>query len=937
MQHNSKLSKTRSWVSPTTLSGSDQLSHPNKTRVDNKRTSVPLVGRKPGFFAQLFSSKASSNNEPPVASSFVNLSRKPPSAVGPDSKPPNLAIRSLSPDLLNDPAFSTNPLSHPLFVTNPDYSVDPSQSKLISNRNSQADVTQASPYNTTTNNSLSLSDTNSHSPPSESSSLEGMGTSMSSASHSSAALEPMNEAPSPASSYTDITTSSTSSKGLSGKSSKKNLIVLEPPRILSPPPAYNELSPTASKPPTVRNISVPTLPSSQTKPAADLPPRPATTANDTRIGESRRNDTTPNPTRRNRGLDPIDELDESNPLGLALHHESPYEAIKKVTQSPREPQNTQQRSNVTTQKTGSGPTNGPVAVPSVPFGASLNLSPGQILPRNFHPYTQPLLQKPNYPNTYPQRNDLDVPPQQVLRPVFAMQKQQPQRVPFQHVMQPPPPSSYAQSFQTPPTIRVPQSSIAPLPTQQPETRAAVSLPAAVEPTRHPSPALNIPRPVEEDGSSVYGDEVNAYDGIEDEGTPTPVNDFPPETVQQIETTPSTRAEPADVPQIPIRNPAAVGGDDDPVARALRTVALERARIQKNQEVHHENPPVPLAGFSAFGDTPLISDRRDQYSGFTPPLPPGAAPYKLPSDRYEQQGRPSESQTAYNPYVPTDASNNQRYGPVNQPDIAWHRRAASHNASFNTYNVQPPQRHPTAPSRPMVPRSNPHDIGQLYGRPVPNPNVDDFVQRPIVDPLSQSQQRPYPHPDPRDIERPIRSQQPAPSIQQSVSSTASRNGLPPRHVPSRLTMPQPLYNPNAPPTRNGTPPSHKPQHSFQPPQHGTGSAKPMPVNHTYVAMRGSPAPDSYGVQAQIIPMADDSRKVLRKRGSVQADGLETPSSVTPGIAFNGQAWHSPSSNHPPTRSKSEMRPPAPGNRMPPSTLPPDRKAPRRLLSKKRAEF
>ena len=41
-----------------------------------------------------------------------------------------------------------------------------------------------------------------------------------------------------------------------------------------------------------------------------------------------------------RELDMIDELDESNPSGVALHHGGPYEAIQKVTASRAQVQRT---------------------------------------------------------------------------------------------------------------------------------------------------------------------------------------------------------------------------------------------------------------------------------------------------------------------------------------------------------------------------------------------------------------------------------------------------------------------------------------------------------------------------------------------------------------------------------------------------------------------
>lgn len=312
MQRRSKLSKTKSWVHPP----NDAENHPaqdNNNRRD-ARASMPLSGRKSGFFSQLFSSSSSPSLAPPTAGpTFVNLSRRSPSpspspsmtsAAVPHSMPPHLSIRSLSPDLLNDPAFSTDPLSHPLFVTNPDSPVEAlSPFKPFSNSSSHADMTEsptlrsfASSYNASRSSFLSPT-----------SNFE-MGANSSRTDISS--------------SYT--TSSSSDSRGSTDKAGKlpqKNLITLEPPRMQSPPPAYDD--PGHSRPVASRHTSVPALPTSNLE-RIDVPPRPATVAND---GSRNR-------PRRNRGLDPIDELDETNPLGHSVHHGGPYEAIKQ-SQNPR--------------------------------------------------------------------------------------------------------------------------------------------------------------------------------------------------------------------------------------------------------------------------------------------------------------------------------------------------------------------------------------------------------------------------------------------------------------------------------------------------------------------------------------------------------------------------------------------------------------------------
>ncbi|KAJ3998548.1 hypothetical protein F5050DRAFT_1710396, partial [Lentinula boryana] len=471
-----------------------------------------------------------------------------------------------------------------------------------------------------------------------------------------------------------------------------------------------------------------------------------------------------------------------------------------------------------------------------------------------------------------------------------------------------------------------------------EIRAPTSV---AEPVRRPSPSLSIPKRIEDDVSSFYGDEANAYGGIEDEETPPPEISPLPEAIHRQETlnrethhpqeiSTHSRYNLADVPQTYSDSVAAIAGEDPAVARALYTVAAERARAQKYQEPSRENPITPakpFSGFSAFGETPPVSERRGEFSRNVPPLPPGAS-YKPPFGRYGQQGPPVEhfgKQTPYAPYAPMEASRIPHFAPAD-------RRNASHDSGFNPYIMQAPQ---PEPRRQLTPTSGSQITGQMFDRRVTDLNSDGSIQHPH----SRPQQFAPPSFDSRDLARPVRSKQPVPSIQQSVSSTASRNGLPPRHVPSKLTMPQPLYNPNPPPTRNDhASSSNKPQIHFQPPQHGTGLPRPMPVNQSHSSMRSSPAPESSRVQAQTIPMATDSRKVLRKRSSVQAAGPGTgAASAMPTNASNVQGWHAPSANFPPTRSKSEMGPPATGSRMPPPSLPPDRKAPRRLLSKKRAEF
>lgn len=81
-----------------------------------------------------------------------------------------------------------------------------------------------------------------------------------------------------------------------------------------------------------------------------------------------------------RALDMIDELDESNPLGIPLHHGGPYEAIQKIVGSnpngrPRASRLEQQQSSLHSHP--------------FRFDVPLNLSPGQVLPHSVTAYYRP--------------------------------------------------------------------------------------------------------------------------------------------------------------------------------------------------------------------------------------------------------------------------------------------------------------------------------------------------------------------------------------------------------------------------------------------------------------------------------------------------------------------------------------------------------------------
>ncbi|KAG5647559.1 hypothetical protein DXG03_008912 [Asterophora parasitica] len=148
------------------------------------------------------------------------------------------------------------------------------------------------------------------------------------------------------------------------------------------------------RPSLARNVTAPET--AQPK-GPTLPPRPATTAADSKPPPASSRRAIGGRTFRAPELDRIDELDESNPLGLPVHHRGPYEAAQQAASqeakeeriphnigsqyqlapnpTPNKDRAKQPRKRNPSEVTG---------VPSVPSGISLNLSPGQILPHDFY-------------------------------------------------------------------------------------------------------------------------------------------------------------------------------------------------------------------------------------------------------------------------------------------------------------------------------------------------------------------------------------------------------------------------------------------------------------------------------------------------------------------------------------------------------------------------
>ncbi|KAJ7431838.1 hypothetical protein B0H11DRAFT_2261390 [Mycena galericulata] len=165
-------------------------------------------------------------------------------------------------------------------------------------------------------------------------------------------------------------------------------------RPVSPPPEYELF--VEPRPVAPRNDSAPEL--RRIEPPG-LPHRSATAPIPDAVPARRPNERRP----QAYDLDRIDELDESNPLGVALHHEGPFQAIASVLKGPsplgKEPGPVHPR-NARAPKPGHN-------------GGSLGISPGQVLPRNFQyyqPEVQPAFPQQDY-NGSPQASTSYIPAQ----------------------------------------------------------------------------------------------------------------------------------------------------------------------------------------------------------------------------------------------------------------------------------------------------------------------------------------------------------------------------------------------------------------------------------------------------------------------------------------------------------------------------------------------
>ncbi|KAK0246291.1 hypothetical protein EDD85DRAFT_966534 [Armillaria nabsnona] len=489
---------------------------------------------------------------------------------------------------------------------------------------------------------------------------------------------------------------------------------------------------------------------------------------------------------RTNQLDPIDEMDQTNPLGMRLHHGGPYEAIQKVVKSKsKEQQNRPQRnhdnSSIENLHTNAAP------APFTPFGAPLNLTPGQVLPHNYQPYLQPAAQ-PRPLQIQIQAPTLQRPQASSLDP-YQTRQYEPADV------QPHPPQSRSSSRQVHQAADQDQyqrggvqfnhydSPIHHSQTHQPPRSHQPVLPAVqpVQPARSDPIVRRSPRPVtpvhEENYEDAYGGIVDAYGGVEEEvPAPAPVSMIP---------RPERRSAPV------------------PPPAAHVTPGLNLQRSQTAVTPRHHNVPLGYA-------TPEHVDF------------PQPTPYPHPSS-YDGHGRPDVS---YTPHGTPYGSNSRILDPVG------YEASRMRQPFVEQYNQPPPppQRMPQPiPPQQRIPQPIPPQ--QMAPPPAANPRMAYQQMAP--------QQRPPP----------VR--QPAPSIQSSSSAYQNRPPpkhlpsnlvmpTPLRNAPSKSSsMPQPHHIDPRHQASSQFPVRHASARPSTAPSNGTGFGVVMlPSENQKILRKGS---------------------------------------------------------------------------------------------------
>ncbi|KAJ7102121.1 hypothetical protein B0H15DRAFT_926808 [Mycena belliarum] len=696
-------------------------------------------------------------------------------------------------------------------------------------------------------------------------------------------------------------------------------------RTMSPPPEYETIA--SPRPLNTRTDSAPQL---RHIGPPGLPHRSATAPMPVALTSASRR---PNDARPQAyDLDRIDELDESNPLGVALHHEGPFQAIASVLKGPPGLGNPYTPLRMRPAKS---PEPGE-------FGGSLGISPGQVLPRNF-PYFQPAVPPPfrqDFGNA-PQASTSYLPPVQpsqhnMRAPSLGQEEAWTPSLPNQRPppAQPPHLSYDARGSYTPPPRVHPAHpshdahAFSAVPPQPPPSMQLADASYDLRSSSNPHHTQYNPLGEASYGSAqngnVYGSKVNLAPPARHVNYFSEDNSHAYGGIAEAITPKRDRRSAPPIPTAPLV-PYIAQNDDSTGSSSRRHSAHPgfRSPIQeKGHSTGPNSPNSPRSGNPVFMDS-RVSDSRDveqsssgiRYNwptanpGLQQPYPPGTG-YSHPP-RAGSHARPDERDcrrpSSYQP-PPTSKQPSDFYrGPHQQPQVGQ-----------DPVTVSDPRRY-----QPVLPAgAAPADLGrqQLERNQLQSEQLSDFSRgsyRPV-----QVGQHPMAVHDtrrhqpllpagaaPADLGRQQlehnqitqdRHQNVAPSI---ASSAIARHGPQPQHIPKHLVMPTPLQ-------QNAQLPNVPLAQSYQSRNDLSG---PHKVRFD--------TPQAQPTRAETIQMVQDGgRHLLRKRSSV-------PSSHA-----------NPSKPPPVTRTQLYMEPP-PTLAGPPVPRPAQQgtKRPKRLLSKRRTDL
>ncbi|KAF8167716.1 hypothetical protein B0H34DRAFT_803851 [Crassisporium funariophilum] len=463
-------------------------------------------------------------------------------------------------------------------------------------------------------------------------------------------------------------------------------------------------------------------------------------------------------------LDKIDELDETNPWGIALHHGGPYEA---AAQALKKGGSAMPSNNGSYQKFPFHANGKTYVPPQAPSGVSLNLSPGQILPHKFHaqyaqpsrmrnavPYTD---QNAPYPRYFPPASSHRQPPVNIVTPQIQIPRPSP-RAPVQEQE-----SDYA----APDSFHIGMAMLR----EESESSPRVFL------SKDETPAE---------------EEFNPYDpvhmGVAHPRTPSPLVDPPP--VPPRPPIPHLNAEAPD-PSVAASKPdssrqvarAQTDFDPPPYASPIAEEQVHQPfhshspHLVQESQAHSRNPsPVPMLdgglnpqirrpdirpspyGFQNLSETTLVPSVNMQQPVA---IAANQMPLPAPVDRDMLQGFPAQtsyqSQEQMHP-MPASRSNDQRITPI-----------------------LPPQMQQPTQIKQQVPAAH-----------LQRDRTQDMRHITPIQSVQQSREHLQPLPMNRNHERDGQSTH---YSQSTHSSSLSQGGSKPppfnRHLPKRLVMPTPL--------------------------------------------------------------------------------------------------------------------------------------------------